>query len=69
MKKYYTRKEATIMLREAGFPIGKNRIDKDVCEGRGPKPVGRYGTGDLYEADEIMRYGRARAKIKIEPAA
>jgi hypothetical protein len=37
--------------------------------GRGPKPAGRYGTGDLYTAEELRRYAFERAKIKHPPAA
>jgi hypothetical protein len=59
--RYYTRAELAEVLRHRyGFPVSKNMLDKEACNGIGPVEYGRWGNRALYTLDEALRWARAR---------
>jgi hypothetical protein len=67
-KKFVTRKEGVKLVREQGIPLTMGRVNKDSMDGRGPKPVGKYGPSDIYTAEEFIRYAVDRV-LKHDPEA
>jgi hypothetical protein len=59
-RKFVTRREGVKLAREQGIPLSLGRVNKDSMDGRGPKPVGKYGPSDIYTAEEFLRYAVER---------
>jgi hypothetical protein len=58
---YVTRRQGVLHVRERlGIPLTLGRVNKDTMQGRGPKPVGKYGPATVYTIEEFERYARER---------
>ncbi len=55
-----TRKHGVDRLREVGIPITLSTMNKHCAAGTGPEPAGVFGSRDLYEEDELLRWAQAR---------
>ena len=69
-EKYVTRVGLVELVnKELGIPLSLSVLNKDACQGRGPKVAARYGNKDLYLPEEGLRYARSRIKRTTEGAA
>jgi hypothetical protein len=50
---------AALILNEQGVPVPLSRIERDTINGKGPRPVAKYGRRYLYTPDEARAYGRS----------
>lgn len=57
---YLTREEiAATAKAELGIPLTLSAINKAAADGRGPKPVARYGNAYLYEKGPALEWARS----------
>jgi hypothetical protein len=68
--RYYTRTELAALLSEQyGFPVTRNRLDKEGHYGTGPEPAGKFGQRLLYTEESGLAWARKRFRSRASGRA
>jgi len=58
----YTTQQLSQFLRDNGYPVSSNQLNKRRSEGTGPKPFGKFGRNYLYSPSTALEWARSRIK-------
>jgi hypothetical protein len=70
VERYLTKRQVVEFLNERGYPISLSTLRKLTMpsRGEGPPPVGRWAGRDLFEANEVLAWAKARFRYTAQAA-
>jgi hypothetical protein len=67
--KYYRRREAAAVLRQAGFPIAEATLATRASRGGDAPRFRRFGRVPLYHGAELLRWIETRLSVPVRTTA